>query len=246
MIGMETEFTSQVVVNPEETNGRLPRRSLDLLNINTPQLMPLAPLRSEIAPKGLARARSLVAYSERLRNTYKANEDGLGEGMKLLAETVSNGQPIVVSCFCRAGEMCHADVVKLAIEKVQQRVLLHDRTTGKAEHSPSIIRSVDIPNPRTQRAINEILSVSKSDMLLARIDQADGRSRYEHASYLNQHSQFARDLYERGATVSGNAVIVPKEKLSIAAGLNIATNQYAVKKLEHIIGDRTKALETPG
>lgn len=243
MIGMETEFTSQVVVNPEETNGRLPRRSLDLLNINTPQLMPLAPLRSEIAPKGLARARSLVAYSERLRNTYKANEDGLREGMKLLAETVSNGQPIVVSCFCRAGEMCHADVVKLAIEKVQQRVLLHDRTTGKAEHSPSIIRSVDIPNPRTQRAINEILSVSKSDMLLARIDQADGRSRYEHASYLNQHSQFARDLYERGATVSGNAVIVPKEKLSIAAGLNIATNQYAVKKLEHIIGDRTKALE---
>lgn len=98
---METEFTSQVVVNPEEINGRLPRRSLDLLNINTPELMQLAPLRSEIAPKGLARARALVAYSERLRNTYRANEDGLREGMKLLAETVSNGQPIVVSCFCR-------------------------------------------------------------------------------------------------------------------------------------------------
>ena len=240
---METEFTSQVVVNPEEINGRLPRRSLDLLNINTPELMQLAPLRSEIAPKGLARARALVAYSERLRNTYRANEDGLREGMKLLAETVSNGQPIVVSCFCRAGEMCHADVVKLAIEKVQQRVLLQDRTTGKAGHLQPITRSVDIPNPRTQRAINEILSVSKSDLLLARIDQTDGRSRYEHASYLNQHSQFARDLYERGATVSGNAVIVPKEKLSIAAGLNIATNQYAVNKLEHIIGDGTKALE---
>lgn len=240
---MEIEFTSQVAVNPEETNGRLPKRSLDLLNINTPELMQLAPLRSEIAPRGLARARALVAYSERLRNTYRANEDGLREGMKLLAETVNNGQPIVVSCFCRAGEMCHADVVKLAIEKVQQRVLLQDRTTGKAGHLQPITRSVDIPNPRTQRAINEILSVSKSDLLLARIDQTDGRSRYEHASYLNQHSQFARDLYERGATVSGNAVIVPKEKLSIAAGLNIATNQYAVNKLEHIIGDGTKALE---
>lgn len=240
---METDFTSQVVVNPEETNGRLPRRSLDLLNINTPELMQLAPLRSEIAPKGLARARALVAYSERLRNTYRANEDGLREGMKLLAETVCNGQQIVVSCFCRAGEMCHADVVKLAIEKVQQRVLLHDRTNGKTEHSPSITRSVDIPNPRTQRAINEILSVSKSDLLLARIDQTDGRTRYEHASYLNQHSQFARDLYERGATVSGNVVLVPREKLSITAGLNMATNQYAVKKLENIIEDRTKALE---
>ncbi|MBX3283636.1 MAG: hypothetical protein KF756_14315 [Acidobacteria bacterium] len=240
---MEIKFTSQVVVSPEETNGRLPRRSLDLLNINTPELMQLAPLRSEIAPKGLARARALVAYSERLRNTYRANESGLREGMKLLAETVNNGQPIVVSCFCRAGEMCHADVVKLAIEKVQQRVLLHDRAKRKAEHSPSITRSVDIPNPRTQRAINEILSVSKSDLLLARIDQTDGRSRYEHASYLNQHSQFARDLYERGATVSGNAVIVPKEKLSIAAGLDIPTNQYAVKKLEHITGDRSKVAE---
>ena len=171
---MEIKFTSQVVVSPEETNGRLPRRSLDLLNINTPELMQLAPLRSEIAPKGLARARALVAYSERLRNTYRANESGLREGMKLLAETVNNGQPIVVSCFCRAGEMCHADVVKLAIEKVQQRVLLHDRAKRKAEHSPSITRSVDIPNPRTQRAINEILSVSKSDLLLARIDQTDG------------------------------------------------------------------------
>ncbi|MBE7516023.1 MAG: hypothetical protein HS105_05370 [Chloracidobacterium sp.] len=240
---METEFTSQVVVKPEEPNGRLPRRSLDLLNINTPQLMPLAPLRSEIAPKGLARARALLAYSERLRNTYRANEEGLREGMKLLAETVNNGQPIIVSCFCRAGEMCHADVVKLAIEKVQQRVLVHDSAKGKAEHSPSIIRLVDIPNPRTQRAINEILSVSKSDLLLARIDQTDGRSRYEHAWFLNQHSQFARDLYERGATVSGNMVIVPKEKLSIAAGLSIATNQYAVKKLEDITGDRTKAVE---
>lgn len=243
LIGMETEFTSQVVVNPEEPNGGLPRRSLDLLNINTPQLMPLTPLRSEIAPKGLARARALLAYSERLRDTYRTNEEDLREGMKLLAETVNNGQPIVVSCFCRAGEMCHADVVKLAIEKVQQRVLLHDRAKGKAEHSPSIIRSVDNPNPRTQRAINEILSVSKSDLLLAHIDQTDGRSRYEHASYLNQHSQFARDLYERGATVSGNAVIVPKEKLSITTALNIATNQYAVKKLENITGDRTKAVE---
>ena len=240
---MATDFTSQVVLNPKETNARLPRRFLDLLNINTPELMQLAPLRSEIAPKGLARARALVAYSERLRNTYRADEDGLREGMKLLAETVSNGQPIVVSCFCRAGEMCHADVVKLAIEKVQQRVLLHDRAKGKAEHSPSITRSVDSPNPRTQRAINEILSVSKSDLLLARIDQTDGRSRYEHTSYLNQHSQFARDLYERGATVSGNAVIVPKAKLSISPGLDIGTHQYAVKKLEHIIGDRTKAVE---
>lgn len=243
MIGMETEFTSQVVVNPEEPNGRLPRRSLDLLNINTPQLTPLAPLRSEIAPKGLSRARALLAYSERLRHTYRANEEGLREGMKLLAETVNNGQPIVVSCFCRAGEMCHADVVKIAIEKVQQRVLLHDRAKGKTEHSASIIRSVDIPNPRTQRAISEILSVSKSDLLLAHIDQTDGRSRYEHATYLNQHSQFARDLYERGATASGNAVIVPKEKLSIAKGLNIATNQYAVKRLEQISGDKSTAAE---
>ncbi len=240
---METKFTSQVVVNPEEPNGRLPRRSLDLLNIHTPELMPLAPLRSEIAPRGLARARALVAYSERLRNTYRSNQDGLREGMKLLAETVSSGQPIVVSCFCRGGEMCHADVVKLAIEKVQQRVLLHDRTERPQERSLSVTREHDVSNPRTQRAINEILSVSKSDLLLARIDQTDGRSRYEHASYLNQRSQFARDLYERGATVSGNAVIVPKEKLSIAAGLNIATNQYAVKRLEHITGDRSIATE---
>ena len=128
---METKFTNQVVVNPEEPNGRLPRRSLDLLNINTPQLTPLAPLRSEIAPKGLARARALLAYSERLRDTYRTNEEGLREGMKLLAETVNNGQPIIVSCFCRAGEMCHADVVKLAIEKVQQRVLVHEVPKAK-------------------------------------------------------------------------------------------------------------------
>ncbi|MEK7854855.1 MAG: hypothetical protein AAB288_02110, partial [Acidobacteriota bacterium] len=132
------------------------------------------------------------------------------DGMVMLGEAFRSGQSISITCFCRAGQMCHADVVKLAIEKVAKAIDARgfNRAAG---HSAAQKSNFQPSNPRTERAINEILSVSSSDLVLSRIDDTDGRNRSEHASYLNGTSQFLRETYERGGTVQNGVLIVPKE-----------------------------------
>src|SRR5262249_45287805 len=97
-------------------------------------------------------------------------------------------------------------------------------------------------NPRTERAINEILSVSRSDLILAKLEDTEGRNRSEHASHLNAHSQFARELYERGSVVRGGILISPKENPSVSTPLAVTTVEYALKRLEPILSE-SKAKE---
>lgn len=233
---MQTDLSNQVLAGIGDAARNTTRRTLDLGNISRPELGLLSPRRSEIAPRGLGRDAALIAYSERLRKSYRANEGGIRDGMLKLGEAVRDGQTIAVSCFCRAGQICHADVVKNAIEKVGKslvREAAREKAPGSIEHSPSDLRS----NPRTERAINEILSVSRSDMILSKLEDTEGRTRSEHASHLNAHSQFVRDLYERGSVVRDGVLITPKESPSHAQPLAVATVEYAVKRLEPILSE---------
>lgn len=215
--------------------GSIPHRTLDLGNIYTPELGLLSPRRNEIAPRGLGRDAALVAYSERLRQSYRTNEGGIRDGMLKLGEAFRDGQPVAVSCFCRAGEMCHADVVKLAIEKVGQS-LVREATRQRAKEGGERSIIEPLPNPRTQRAVNEILSVGRSDLLLAKLEDTEGRNRIEHASHLNRHSQFVRDLYERGAVVRDGVLIAPRANPSPSRPLAVASVEYAVKRMESLVG----------
>lgn len=233
---MQTDLSNQVLARIDGETRDTARRTLDLGNISTPELGLLLPRRSETAPRGLGRDAALIAYSERLRENYRANEGGIRDGMLKLGEAVRDGQTIAVSCFCRAGQICHADIVKNAIEKVGRslvREAARDKALGGIEHPPSDLR----PNPRTERAINEILSVSRSDLILSKLDDTEGRNRSEHASHLNAHSQFIRDLYERGSVVRDGVLISPKENPSPAPPLAVTTIEYALKKLEPIINE---------
>ncbi|HMO82467.1 MAG TPA: hypothetical protein PKD24_16960 [Pyrinomonadaceae bacterium] len=233
---MQTDLSNQVLARIDGETRDTTRRTLDLGNISTPELGLLLPQRSEIAPRGLGRDAALIAYSERLRENYRANEGGMRDGMLKLGEAVRNGQTIAVSCFCRAGQICHADIVKNAIEKVGRslvREAAQQKALGGIEHSSSDLR----PNPRTARAINELLSVSRSDLILAKLGDTEGRNRSEQASHLNAHSQFLRDLYERGAVVRDGVLISPKENPSPAPPLAITTVEYALKRLEPIINE---------
>ncbi len=232
---MKFDLSNKVIARLSNNESQSPNRSLDLGNIITPELSLLSPNRNEIAPRGSGRDAALITYSERLRNSYKQNEGGLRDGMVLLGEAFRNGQPISLTCFCRAGQPCHADVVKLAIEKVAKaidaRELNHASRPKAAELSnfrPS--------NPRTERAINEILSVSKSDLLLSQLDDTNGRNRSEHASFLNRESQFLRDTYERGGTVQNGILIIPKESHELMSPLQLATLGYGVGRLETMVG----------
>lgn len=232
---MEYDLSNKVVARLNEGGSSVPRRSLDLGNINTPELGLLSPNRNEIAPRGRSREAALLAYSERLRNSYKQNEFGLKDGMVMLGEAFRNGQSISITCFCRAGQMCHADVVKIAIEKVAKAIDARelDRTS---DHSAAQKSNFRPSNPRTERAINEILSFSKSDLFLSKLDDTNGRNQSEHASYLNGQSQFLRDLYERGGTVKDGILVIPKDIQDLKSPLQVATQEYGVRRLEPSIG----------
>jgi hypothetical protein len=239
---MKLDLSNQVIVRIDDEVRPLPRRTLDLGKIYTPELGLLSPQRTEIAPKGAGRDAALIAYSERLRNSYKTNEGGLRDGMLKLGEAFRDGQTIAVSCFCRAGEACHADVVKIAIEKIGHAMKARETVAEKSKQSVNEHTTTFRTNPRTERAINEILSVGRSEMLLAKLEDTEGRNRSEHAYHLNGHSQFLRDLYERGAVVRDGVLISPKDNASAAPPLAIATNEYAVKKLSVILNE-TRAKE---
>jgi hypothetical protein len=240
---MKLDLSNQVIARIDDEARPRPRRTLDLGNIHTPELGLLSPQRTEIAPKGEGRDAALIDYSERLRSSYKTNEGGLRDGMLKLGEAFRDGQTIAVSCFCRAGEACHADVVKIAIEKIGHAMNIREAVADKSKQSVNEHTTTFRTNPRTERAINEILSVGRSELLLAKLEDTEGRNRSEHASHLNGHSQFVRDLYERGVVVRDGVLISPKDNVSASPPLAIATNEYAVNKLSVILNEsRAKEL----
>jgi hypothetical protein len=233
---MRTDLSNEVIARIADDATKMPRRMLDLQRIATPELGLLSPQRNEIAPRGRGRDAALIAYSERLRQSYRTNEAGIRDGMLKLGEAYRGGQTIAISCFCRAGEMCHADVVKLAVQKVAGSIV-REAERHKAEVVAAPTKAAIRSNPRTERAVNEILSIGKTDVILSKLEDTEGRNRSEQASHLNQYSQFIRDLYERGAVVRDGALISPTENPSSSAPLAITTVEYAVKRLKGLVNE---------
>ena len=245
-----------VIQNSSERPAQAATRLLDLNNIQTNELKLLSPSREEIDALQINRSEALSNYAERLRGNYKENKNGLRDGLRNVSDALDKGDQITVSCSCRNGEMCHADVVKMAIEKINlhiknQQILETSRNAGKENAAQIVGQSTKTNsqkqeykiNPRTQRAITEILSVSETDKLLEKINQTDGRNQSEQASHLGKFSQFVRDVYERGGNVVGGNLIVPKETLTLSPPLAITTQDYAVKRLGDILKDESKAKE---
>jgi len=243
---------NQVIVQGVNRETQAAKRLLDLNNIQTDSLKGLSPTEKEIDALKIDSRQALADYAERLRLDYKSNKDNFRDGLRILSDSLEKGEQITVACSCRNGAMCHADVVKMAIEKVN--VHLKNATINKenrnfqtenlaANSQTKKINQTQTLNPRTQRAINEILSFSENDLILEKINETDGRNRSEQASYLGQFSQLTRDIYERGAnTVDGN-LIVPQEKLTASQPLAMTTESYAVNRLNSILLNEERAKE---
>ncbi len=247
-----TADLKEVRVRNNSKESATQTRRLDLDRINAPNLKLLAPTDLEVEALKIDRTEALAGYAARLREDYRADKDNLRGGLKSLSDALDKNTEIVVSCACSRGEACHADVVKMAIEKVNDYVKnrlvaeVQKRDTGNIQieqtqkpSKNSIIRQ----NPRTARAIAEILAVTDSDKILAGINQTDSRNQSEQASFLGQKSQFVRDVYERGGMVSEGVLIVPQEKLSLSPVVFVTTQEYAVKKITEILRDEAKAKE---
>ena len=244
---------NKVVVQTSSDSQISRSRLLDLSDIKTENLRLLSPTSKEIDALKNDRSEALNAYAERLRRDYKANKGFLRDGLKTVSDALDKGEQIAVACNCRNGAMCHADVVKMAIEKINLHVKNQKiQETSRSEYQSRSVETNaknDSPkienglNPRTQRAIAEILAVSETDKLLEKINETDGRNQSEQASHLGKYSQFVRDIYERGGNVSEGKLIVPKENLSLAPQLAVTTESYAVERIGKILNDESRAKE---
>ena len=110
---MQTDLSNQVLARVNGEARGTTRRTLDLGNISTPELGLLSPQRSEIAPRGLGRDAALIAYSERLRQSYRANEGGIRDGMLKLGKAVrerTDDSPYARAFFYLAAEL---DVIEM-------------------------------------------------------------------------------------------------------------------------------------
>lgn len=245
-----------IQITSERTAEAATTRLLDLNNIQTDELKLLSPTREEVDSLSVSRSETLSKYAERLREDYKENRNGLRDGLKRVSDALDKGEQVTVACNCRGGEMCHADVVKMAIEKVNlyvknQQIQKTSRNAERETFARSVEASAKIDsqkqenriNPRTQKAITEILSISETDKLLETINQTDGRNQSEQASHLAKLSQFVRDVYERGGNIINGNLIVPKETLSLPPPLVVTTQDYAVERLGDILKNESKAKE---
>lgn len=241
----------------QSVNGENPtaKRLLDLNNIQTTRLKILSPTEKEIDALKIDRQQALADYAERLRLDYKSNKDNFRDGLRLLSDSLGKGEQITVACSCRNGAMCHADVVKMAVEKVNTHLKsVSFQKENRAEQAEKLVAVQENSqtkqvnqgqnlNPRTQRAVNEILSFSENDRVLEKINETDGRNRSEQASYLGQFSQLTRDIYERGANVVNGNLIIPQEKLTDSQPPQMTTESYAVSRIEKILQNEERAKE---
>lgn len=81
---------------------------------------------------------------------------------------------------------------------------------------------------------------SELDDLRALYEPPDGRTRAEHASFLNGISQEARDAYERGATLYGDVLVIPRVSTGKATGadqVRAGSHAHAVREFTPLVGE---------
>jgi hypothetical protein len=91
---------------------------------------------------------------------------------------------------------------------------------------------VERPHPRDVRAALSVRS----------LDDPDYRTRPEHADWIGRESKLMRDLYERGAEVKGDVLVIPAEEHEIPEDREtpfITSLSYAINEIE----DADKAAE---
>jgi hypothetical protein len=103
------------------------------------------------------------------------------------------------------------------------------------------LRRETYSSPASRRAHADVESVaSERDDLRALYEPQDGRTRAEHAGFLHHTNQSARDLYERGASIYGDTLVIPREASGSAQGadtIRIGTHEHAVKNFSRFVPD---------
>lgn len=117
-----------------------------------------------------------------------------------------------------------------------------DQMRELAVHNPSLAGrelTLELIERGPQREVDERLSPSNDmrEALKSRsIDDSDYRTREEQADWLARHSQSLRDLYEHGAAIKGDVLIIPAEEYEISDerdGIRIIGIAHAYAKIQN-------------
>ncbi len=102
-------------------------------------------------------------------------------------------------------------------------------------------------SPAARRAHADVDGFAPAaDDLRASFTVADGSSRAEHASLLNATNVEARDLFERGATLYGDTLVIPLEANSApepADQIRLGTLAHAVREFGPLVGEAEAKLK---
>lgn len=110
----------------------------------------------------------------------------------------------------------------------EEKVIALNKTLTAMREENLEVRS----SPEARLAHLEIASYNNTtDNLRGLFETPENRTRAEHSSYLNSVNQEARDLYERGATLYGNTLIIPRE----ANGLQESKDKVRIGSVSHAI-----------
>jgi uncharacterized phage-like protein YoqJ len=119
-------------------------------------------------------------------------------------------------------------------------------TTTAVNRGGETSREISTDRPlsnRTAQAHIDILGNNSREELRSLYEVTDGLSRAEHASQLNQTNVEARDAFEHGATIYGDALVIPKEFDSLPRETTITTRQHAFNVISQFVEDESLAKE---
>src|SRR5215213_8416627 len=193
-------------------------------------------------------------YRTWLRTEFATQGSPARDELLRIRDLSLSGADVALS-YWATGNECHADIVREAVIKLAERERARaqiingrdgksredgaregqqtrpGRDDGRAQSRGGDTRqqSNHVPSPASTQARADVLAYSRgSDNVRELYEVSDGRTRAEHASYLNERSQSARDAFERGAAVYEDVLIIPKEYDVPRGEANITTHQYAV------------------
>lgn len=177
-----------------------------------------------------------------------------------LKERIANGEQIKLACSC-APELCSGDVVKATLELLIHNERHPQQTLEREElqlnlSSPQRVTATAPVNERQQtpplsaraeQAHAEVLAMdSITDNIPSIYALPEGLTRAQHTSRLNNLDQFARDAYERGATLTENVLSIPRDpdaRPRDETKVTIGTEAHAINFVRSFIDDPKLAEE---
>ena len=215
------------------------------------------------AHKVETREDAVSKFHEWLSSQIDKGEGPVFRAIQQIKERVAIGEEIKLACSC-VPQLCHGDVIKGTIELLihndrhpAQTLQLEPRQIQPSQ--PALDKSTQavpaaterMPAPalsgRAEQAHAEVIATDTiSDDLFALYNVQEGMTRAEHASHLNSIDQFAREAFERGATLNEGVLSIPKDpdaRPRDDTKVTIGTEAHAINFVRGFIADPTVATE---